>query len=171
MFPHLVPIVLPLSQISLTGSIYTTMAVASERLFSVSKYVFKTVLTVSIWAAKISQFSHLICRPQTIIPHYTSIICSFAILIFSIFLNSNKFLEFYTETVVYEVPHDMIVRGGRRVEPNVALPNEGEVESHNLTTYTNWTWATVRPTSLRTNSGYTKVVFYKPIFNWNLQRP
>ena len=38
-FPHLVPFLLPLAQISLAGSLYTTMAVAMERLITVSRYI------------------------------------------------------------------------------------------------------------------------------------
>ena len=36
-FPHLVPLLLPLTQISLTGSLYTILAVAVERFISISR--------------------------------------------------------------------------------------------------------------------------------------
>ena len=34
-FPHLIPFILPMAQISLTNSVYTTVAVAAERFMSI----------------------------------------------------------------------------------------------------------------------------------------
>ena len=38
-FPQLVPLLLPLTQIALTGSLYTILAVAVERFLSITRFL------------------------------------------------------------------------------------------------------------------------------------
>ena len=49
MFPHLVPVILPMAEMSLTGSIYTILAVAIERFISVIRYSQSIIICVAIF--------------------------------------------------------------------------------------------------------------------------
>ena len=49
MFPHLVPVILPMAEMSLTGSIYTILAVAIERFISVIRYTQSIVIFAGIF--------------------------------------------------------------------------------------------------------------------------
>ena len=42
-FPHLVPLLLPLTQMALTGSLYTILAVAIERYLSITRYLYSHI--------------------------------------------------------------------------------------------------------------------------------
>merc|ERR1712227_327239 len=70
-FPYIVPYILPLAQIALTGSIYSTLAVAIERYTSV-------------------------CHPHYTPSHCAGSFSISALVIFSVAFNICRFLEFET---------------------------------------------------------------------------
>ena len=67
-FPMLVPILLPVTQICLTGSLYTILAVAIERFFAVTRYVWFSIESYFLVMLIFSKFYFLehggnICLP------------------------------------------------------------------------------------------------------------
>ena len=58
----MVPYILPVAQISLTGSVYTILVIAVERLYCVIRYLFILFLRLRIWLHLINRYDYQVSQ-------------------------------------------------------------------------------------------------------------
>ena len=153
-YPYLIPLLLPFAQIALTCSVNTILAVAAERLVSIYRYV--------LWIYGYILKRNYCSRPKTEVPKMMSWFVPFSILILSVILNFNRFLEYKTEVflklcifnefidifiqnIIAQIPFSINVEGALLIGVN-------STTRENI-----WQWTLVMPTSLRKDTLYSKV--------------